>query len=26
LPSYVDTGAYEVTKENLKFFRDLSKP
>ena len=26
LPSYVDTGAYEVTKDNLKFFRDLSKP
>jgi ribose transport system substrate-binding protein len=26
LPAYVDTGSYEVTKENLKSFRDLSKP
>jgi len=26
LPAYVDTGAYEVTKDNLKSFRDLSKP
>jgi ribose transport system substrate-binding protein len=26
LPAYVDTGSYEVTKDNLKSFRDLSKP
>jgi ribose transport system substrate-binding protein len=26
LPAYVDTGVYEVTKENLKFFRDINKP
>jgi ribose transport system substrate-binding protein len=26
LPSIVDTGVYEVTKENLKYFRELSKP
>jgi ribose transport system substrate-binding protein len=26
LPAYVDTGVYEVTKDNLKFFRNLNKP
>ncbi len=26
LPSYVDTGAYQVTKENLQYFRDINKP